>query len=217
MSQIVEAMESGSFLDEVGDYQALVREHAKDPPPIQGSLFDKVLTSLILGIPWVLAAAPGVGMAILTEGRGNAIFVGMFLGGLLGLLAFGVRDFLLQDQYKKVYAMKRKDRRNRWRVGPWRVRIDQEGMTHLSEGATHLHRWSVIWALTETREHAFFYVNTDTAITVPRRAFPDSKTFRDFVDLADRYIREERKRSKDPSAAPSSTDIIRDVDFRKPS
>jgi hypothetical protein len=48
--------------------------------------------------------------------------------------------------------------------------------------------WHSISRIESTSEHVFFYLDRKTAIIVPRRAFPDAKSFSEFVQAARSYL-----------------------------
>jgi hypothetical protein len=89
--------------------------------------------------------------------------------------------------------MRRKceDDRNRWILGPRRLRLGPDGIESSSECFRHWLAWPVIWDATATQHYIFFFFSTDMGHIVPRRVFPDVQMWREFVRLARRFWRGE--------------------------
>ncbi len=74
-------------------------------------------------------------------------------------------------------------------LGWRRLSIDAEAIRNTSEFASSAYLWHGIDQIGSTLDHAFFYINTTTAIVVPRRAFRDDRAFDDFLEAARHYHR----------------------------
>jgi hypothetical protein len=74
-------------------------------------------------------------------------------------------------------------------LGWRRLSIDAEAIRNTSEFASATYLWHGIDKVGATLDHAFFYINTTTAVIVPCRAFRDDRLFKDFVDAARHYHR----------------------------
>ncbi len=73
-------------------------------------------------------------------------------------------------------------------LGWRRVSLDAEAVRNTSEFASSTYLWHGIDMVGTTRDHAFLYINTATAVVVPCRAFRDERAFEEFLEAA-RYYR----------------------------
>jgi hypothetical protein len=79
------------------------------------------------------------------------------------------------------------------RVLGWRrLHITPEGVTVIEEHSTAKTKWTGIEKIGVTDEHAFLYTLPEQAHVVPRHAFASAQEFREFVETAQRYLREAR-------------------------
>ena len=74
-------------------------------------------------------------------------------------------------------------------LGWRRLSIDAEAVRSASDFAASTYLWHGIDQVGTTLDHAFFYINTTTAIVVPRRAFRDDRAFDEFLEAARYYHR----------------------------
>jgi hypothetical protein len=116
-------------------------------------------------------------------GYGLAALVGAIVGGLaiLFLLAWA-RVVEIRSTNELV-----EDPRNRWLVGPRRLRISPEGIHVSGEYTRSFITWPTVWFIGATDEHIFLYIATTQAHIVPRQAFADRSDFEAFLTLAARY------------------------------
>jgi hypothetical protein len=84
-------------------------------------------------------------------------------------------------------------------LSAWQVTITPEAIWYENEGDASFHRWSTIWDIYGTTEHAFIWTNAREVVLVPRRAFTSEAKFTDFVRQAAQYCRE------DESSSPPAT------------
>jgi hypothetical protein len=68
-----------------------------------------------------------------------------------------------------------------------RVAISPEGLTSTSSLSSGLVNWAALEKIVVTDDHAFFFTTTHSAQIVPKRAFPDGRTFHEFVETARSY------------------------------
>lgn len=79
------------------------------------------------------------------------------------------------------------DKRNRYLYETKHLTISPEGITETGSQSFGTTRWPRIWHIGQTRDHVFFFVTLDSAVAVPRRAFPDEQQFEAFIALARQY------------------------------
>jgi hypothetical protein len=79
------------------------------------------------------------------------------------------------------------DPRNRWLVGPRRLRISPEGIHVSGQYTRSFITWPTVWFIGATDDHIFLYIATTQAHIVPRQAFADRSDFEAFLTLAARY------------------------------
>jgi hypothetical protein len=136
---------------------------------------------------WLVAIVLGVGIGTMTIWRDLVwdalqFVVMLFLAfGLLVVLALWlarpekiVRRFL--DQGRNIRVLKRR-----------KVTISPTGLRSVSTDFDAHYAWSGIDWIEATDDHAFFFLNTETAIVVPQEAFPRDEDFREFEAQARRW------------------------------
>jgi hypothetical protein len=72
-------------------------------------------------------------------------------------------------------------------LGRRKLAISPEGLALSWASGNSTIRWNAVHRVATTPTHAFFYINSASAIPLPRRAFPDDEDFEDFVAAADRF------------------------------
>jgi hypothetical protein len=108
---------------------------------------------------------------------------------LVGALLTGLA-LVLHIKVSARNAMRKRLRagRNAEKVLGWRrVVIDAQGVHITSKVSSTTCLWDGIDEVATTNAHVFFYIMTNSAFVVPRRAFPSDQAFDDFVDAARRY------------------------------
>ena len=120
---------------------------------------------------------------------GNNMAEGAFLvipyvafGAALAVLGMMVYRRLTTSQLPR--QVLRQGRNSEKFFGWRRVSIDAEGIRNTSDFAASTYLWRGIDKIGATLDHAFFYINTATAVVVPCRAFADDRAFKEFVDAA---------------------------------
>jgi hypothetical protein len=81
---------------------------------------------------------------------------------------------------------------------PRKLTISTEGISESSTNYAGITIWTGIEKIGITEHHAFFYVSTQRAIILPRRAFAGRQDFMNFVETAQHYF---EVADKEPEAA----------------
>lgn len=69
-------------------------------------------------------------------------------------------------------------------AGDWHVVLTPEGVLVTAEGGRREMAWPDVAGVDSTPDHVFFFDRSGQGIAVPRRAFADEATFRQFVETA---------------------------------
>lgn len=67
------------------------------------------------------------------------------------------------------------------------LKIEPDSIETISSQATGKIRWSGVMKVETTDEYGYIYLSPTSAIIVPKRVFPDSSMFNEFVSLAKTY------------------------------
>jgi len=109
------------------------------------------------------------------------VFIPVYLAILPGIYRRKIRQL--------VTSMAREGH-NRRLFGIHEVTLTKDGITDSGDYGHSFTRWHAIERVARTDEYAFVYVNTMSAIFIPRRAFAFPEEFEAFVDEARRYHEE---------------------------
>src|SRR5207244_2763036 len=69
-----------------------------------------------------------------------------------------------------------------------KLAISPDGISDYSSDSAGITVWSGIEKIAVTKNHAFFYVNTASAMILPRRAFSNDLEFTNFIETAQHYF-----------------------------
>jgi hypothetical protein len=184
------------------DFKAFAEFHKRNKPKPQrsgnagrvgstpGELAGNLLWVLILAllVIWLLVQSPQPRRQGQPPEKPEPSILLQVPALLVGFAA-GVVAFVLYS--KSLHARARRqlfaDDRNRWKVGPRRLRISPEGLSTIGDYHTSFCAWSIICSVGATRDHIFLYDGPATAHAVPRRAFAHEGDFEAFYDLLCRY------------------------------
>lgn len=169
------------FQLEMADVRAMEKYHQKHPPRKSwGAAIFGVSVGGAMGLIWVAEMA-----GLLSQERALTAMV-TFLVCLVALLVL-VFWFAARSRREQVEPSSSRDR---WREGPWRVKLTHNGVTNESRRVVAFYRWDVVAEIGETEEHLFLWVASKQAIVIPRRAFASEPMFRIFADQAFRLSEE---------------------------
>jgi hypothetical protein len=171
------------------DFRALVDHMYRGQGPTRKRLMTLVT---VRSIESALAVLVGVVLGSALLGVGASIWVVVGVGLLLGL---GWAAFYLVVQLLSVSNWVNRDVKaalsvghNRNTLGPIRVVSDADGIRWSSSFGSS----SIVWAGVERVERGqsavYVFLNANTAMETPRRAFADDATFEEFFAQATEYF-----------------------------
>jgi hypothetical protein len=152
---------------------------------------------------WLFLVLVAAATFLTLDSPSGALFhdvIGYGLAGVVGAIVGAIAILVLLAWAKVVNVRMQEelveDARNRWLVGPRRLRITPEGVQASSEHHRAFVGWPIVWFIGATDEHIFLYIATNQAYIVPRHAFANLGEFEAFLAQAARY------RDDYPPAAP---------------
>ncbi len=112
-----------------------------------------------------------------------------FLGGgcILVLLLLALHPMSMRRYIRKSVKAACARPENASKLGRCRISLSPEGVVDANDFGEMRVSWKGINAVVERDEHLFLYDSAEGAIIVPRRAFPNEKSWRLFVETAHDY------------------------------
>jgi hypothetical protein len=91
-------------------------------------------------------------------------------------------------------------------LGWRRFKLTPEALVTATEHSSTTHAWAGVEKIAIASERAFFFYAPTLADVVPRRAFPDEESFKQFMEAAQRYWEAARQAPHDKGPAPGAPD-----------
>ena len=159
----------------VDDLVQLNVHHLRSSPAVKLSLARQQASIAGFGALSMMFLWMTGGMPLYAAAIPMALMTALLVGRLPGRAERGAKA-LVSRSYS--------EGRNLGVLGPHRLVMTPEWIVDVNDFIERRIRWEAIERVDASDDHAFLYVGSNSALVVPRRAFPDDATFRHFVETA---------------------------------